>query len=155
MPSYAYYEEDFDEIDKFEVAKSDIENNTDVEELECWFYGLELHIGLLDAQLKAASLSGGSEPGWVMSVCRAQAFTQMGQKRIKKRLRQLGVIIGPEGAKINELNHKVMILKAERAHGIEALTVIAERYGQSVANSIGAEAARRLLEREERKAAAA
>jgi len=115
MGRYIVSDEDICGWEDFDLA--DIQDCSDVAQLESWYCACEAKLEDMRAQLLAYRLAGEEDPSWVRRVATAMGFYGVGQTRLRQKMRALGTDPNPLGTRIDELNKKHQITKAEAAYG--------------------------------------
>lgn len=101
------------ELEPLEITRQQIDDCDSVETLLEWLDGLTVLKGNVEADFGARTFTGTATPEWIHRVSQKLAFLSMGQNRCERRLRILGHEPRPLGRKIDELNRKIVFMKAE------------------------------------------
>lgn len=122
---YAYYE---DVSEGVTFDSDDVLACDDVGQLREWLHECEAAQGDIRTQLDAHRIAGKEDDAWVYRASRALGFFGSGQTRIKRRMRELGHDPNPEGTLINDLNRKLVTMKAEAAFARNFVEVCREQF---------------------------
>lgn len=141
------HDEDFS---RPEFTPEDVRACTDVDQLHDWLEELEDARGDMKAQIEAALLTQSFEPDWMERVRGAYSFANMGAKRIKRRLRSLGVDF-ETASEVDALRGSLERFKsdlgrarASSAFGSAVVACLKEALPQAAADAILSEAATRI-----------